>query len=324
MLQTEDQSLYAEPIPKAEETRPISDSPPLSQSPVKVVIIGQDRLKQVLAQRVHAARAKGWRMPNMLFCGPEDIGKKTFAISVAERLSASYVIVHGGDLQKRLDLSGTVLNLEVGSYLIVDRVDLASPEAIHLLSECLNSYTVDLLIGTGPGARTMRIPVQQFTFIGTSLAAGTVPTPLRDRLTVDYLSEYSEQEFNKIVALLAGGNGLALDVEGMEILARYGEGKPGRAIMLLSRLAEYTQQSFVCAEDVSSAFDLMGITRTQTHSSLIARLRSMTGIEFEQWTASLFQQQGFQVSTTPASGDHGIDLVISRGSDQAAVQCKRW
>jgi len=262
-------------------------------------------------------------MPHMVFCGPEGLGKATYAGEVAKQLSVAFDQTSASVLRKKLDLSGVLTNGQKDQVFLVDRVDLLNPEVLELLTGAVRDFQLDLLIGSGPGAR-MRIPIQEFTLIGTAPTPTDIPSELRDMVTVEKFADYTIDEFKAIVEQQISARQLVLDSSGLSLLTQTAEGNPGQSAMLLERLTGYTRQTRFSLDDISSAFDFMGIHKSRASSSLITRLRSMSGLEFESWTAALFEQQGFRIDTTPTTGDHGIDLIIQNGRDKAAVQCKRW
>ena len=249
--------------------------------------------------------------------------KSTYAGEVAKQLAVACDRASASVLKKILDLSGVLTNVQQNQVLLVDRVDLLIPEVLEKLTSAVRNFHVDLLIGSRPGARTMRIPIQTFTFIGTAPTPADIPPELRDLVTVEKFVDYTVDEFRAIVEQQVLARQLVLDAAGLGLLAETAEGNPGRAVMLLEKLTGYTGQTSFSVEDISSAFDLIGVRKVRTSSSLITRLRCMSGLDFEGWTATLFEQQGFRVITTPKTGDHGIDLIIQNGRDKAAVQCKQ-
>ncbi len=263
-------------------------------------------------------------MPHMVFCGPDGLGKATYAGEVAKQLSVAFDQTSASVLRERLDLSGALTNVQNDQVFLVDRVDLLIPEVLEMLTDAVRDFQLDLLIGSGRGARTMRIPIQEFTLIGTAPTSADIPPEIRDLVTVEKFSDYTINEFKAIVEQQISMEQLVLDSSGLSLLTQTADGNPGRSAMLLKKLTGYTRQTSFSLDDISSAFDLMGVHKSQASSSLTTRLRSMSGLEFESWTAALFEQQGFRINKTPTTGDHGIDLIIQNGRDKAAVQCKRW
>ncbi len=162
---------------------------------------GQTKLKENLAIAIEAARRRGEAMDHVLLYGPPGLGKTTLASIIASELDVGFDQTSGPVLQKKLDLSGVLTNLQEHQIFFIDEIHRLLPDMEELLYSALEDFRLDLLIGTGPGARTMPIPLKHFTAIGATTRQGLVSAPLRGRFgLVLHLNHYTVEELTTIVA----------------------------------------------------------------------------------------------------------------------------
>src|SRR5579872_7234842 len=162
---------------------------------------GQSKLKENLSIAITAARQRGEAMDHVLLYGPPGLGKTTLASIIAEELEVTFDQTSGPVLQKKLDLSGILSNIKPRQVFFIDEVHRLLPDIEEMLYSALEDFHLDILIGTGPGARTHSIPIQRFTAIGATTRQGMVSAPLRGRFgLVLRLNPYNVEELTAIVS----------------------------------------------------------------------------------------------------------------------------
>src|SRR5579872_208434 len=162
---------------------------------------GQSKLKENLSIAITAARQRGEAMDHVLLYGPPGLGKTTLASIIAEELEVTFDQTSGPVLQKKLDLSGILSNIKPRQVFFIDEVHRLLPDVEEMLYSALEDFHLDILIGTGPGARTHSIPIQKFTAIGATTRQGLVSAPMRGRFgLVLRLNHYDVEELTSIVS----------------------------------------------------------------------------------------------------------------------------
>lgn len=203
---------------------------------------GQEKLKENLAIAIEAARARKEHMDHVLLYGPPGLGKTTLAAIIASELEVDFDQTSGPVLQKKLDLSGILTNVKERQIFFIDEIHRLQPDIEEMLYSALEDFQLDLLIGSGPGARTMRIPVQKFTAVGATTRQGLVSAPLRGRFgLVLHLNHYNVAELTSIVQRSAHLLNVSVDAEGAAEIARRSRGTPRIANRLLRRVRDYAQ-----------------------------------------------------------------------------------
>src|SRR4051812_47818122 len=203
---------------------------------------GQPRVKEQLAIAIEAAKQRGEAMDHVLFHGPPGLGKTTLAQIVAEELAVEVTITSGPVLQKKLDLSGILTGIRARQVFFIDEVHRLMPDVEEMLYSALEDFRLDILIGTGPGARTHSLPLPKFTAIGATTRQGLVSAPLRGRFLLPLrLDPYNTAELQQIVKRSAGLLGMGIDEEAAEEMARRCRGTPRIANRLLRRVRDYAQ-----------------------------------------------------------------------------------
>src|SRR5207302_2677202 len=156
---------------------------------------GQGKLKENLSIAIQAAKMRGEAMDHVLLYGPPGLGKTTLASIIAEELQVTFSATSGPVLQKKLDLTGILSNIRVHQVFFIDEIHRLLPDIEEMLYSALEDFQLDILIGTGPGARTHVIPIQRFTAIGATTRQGMVSAPLRGRFgLVLRLNPYNVEE----------------------------------------------------------------------------------------------------------------------------------
>src|SRR2546425_12093465 len=182
---------------------------------------GQTKLKENLAIAIDAARKRGEAMDHILLYGPPGLGKTTLAAIIAEELEVPFEQTSGPVLQKKLDLTGILSNVRARQVFFIDEIHRLLPDVEEMLYSALEDFRVDILVGTGPGARTHSLPMPKFTAIGATTRQGLVSAPLRGRFgLVLRLNHYDEEELAQIVSRSARLLAVEIDREGTGEIAR--------------------------------------------------------------------------------------------------------
>src|SRR5260370_13773477 len=203
---------------------------------------GQARLKENLQIAIDAARKRGEAMDHVLLYGPPGLGKTTLAAIIAEELEVPLTQTSGPVLQKKLDLSGILSTIRPRQVFFIDEVHRLLPDVEEMLYSALEDFHLDILIGTGPGARTHSIPLQKFTAIGATTRQGLVSAPLRGRFgLVLRLNHYDIAELTHIVNRSARLLSAPIEPDAAEEIARRARGTPRIANRLLRRVRDYAE-----------------------------------------------------------------------------------
>ena len=226
---------------------------------------GQAKLKENLAIAIEAARQRGEAMDHVLLYGPPGLGKTTLATIISNELAVGFEQTSGPIIQKKLDLTGILSNIRARQVFFIDEIHRLLPDVEEMLYSALEDFRVDILIGSGPGARTHSLPIPQFTAIGATTRQGLVSAPLRGRFgLVLRLNHYDVEELKKIVVRSAGLLGVMVEDGGTEEIAKRSRGTPRIANRLLRRVRDYAQvraDGRVTAEIARTALDLLEVDR---------------------------------------------------------------
>jgi Holliday junction DNA helicase RuvB len=226
---------------------------------------GQAKLKENLAIAIEAARQRGEAMDHVLLYGPPGLGKTTLATIISNELAVGFEQTSGPIIQKKLDLTGILSNIRARQVFFIDEIHRLLPDVEEMLYSALEDFRVDILIGSGPGARTHSLPIPQFTAIGATTRQGLVSAPLRGRFgLVLRLNHYDVEELKKIVVRSAGLLGVIVEAGGTEEIARRSRGTPRIANRLLRRVRDFAQvraDGRVTAEIARTALDLLEVDR---------------------------------------------------------------
>jgi len=226
---------------------------------------GQPKLKENLAIAIEAAKKRGEAMDHVLLYGPPGLGKTTLATIIAGELGVDFEQTSGPILQKKLDLTGVLTNIHPRQVFFIDEIHRLLPDVEEILYAALEDFRMDILIGTGPGARTHSISIPHFTAIGATTRQGLVSAPLRGRFgLVLRLNHYGVAELTAIVERSAKLLGVTLDLDGAEEIARRSRGTPRIANRLLRRVRDYAQvraDGHIDLRAATSALDLLEVDR---------------------------------------------------------------
>lgn len=226
---------------------------------------GQTKVKENLKIAIEAARRRGEAMDHVLLYGPPGLGKTTLSNIIAQELGVQFQATSGPVLQKKLDLVGLLSNIQQREVFFIDEIHRLQPDVEEMIYSALEDFRMDILIGTGPGARTVSMDVKPFTCIGATTRQGLISAPLRGRFgLVLRLNPYDETELTEIVQRSARLLSITMDPEGAAEVARRARGTPRIANRLLRRVRDYAQvraDGHVDIHVARAALDLLEVDR---------------------------------------------------------------
>ncbi len=204
--------------------------------------IGQDRVRENLTISITAARNRNEALDHVLLYGPPGLGKTTLAYVIGHELGVAVRATAGPVLERPGDLAALLTNLKAHEVLFIDEIHRMSPAIEEILYPAMEDYELDIVIGQGPGARCVKVPLQRFTLIGATTRAGLITSPLRTRFGIVHrLDFYTEPDLVEIVARSARILGVPIDADATAEIARRSRGTPRVANRLLRRVRDYAE-----------------------------------------------------------------------------------
>ena len=204
--------------------------------------IGQEKVKDLLKVYIDAAKGRGDALDHVLLYGPPGLGKTTLSGIIATEMGVNFRVTSGPAIEKQGDLAAILTNLAPGDVLFIDEIHRLSRNIEEILYPAMEDYVLDIIIGKGPAARSIRVPLPRFTLVGATTRAGQLTTPLRDRFGVLLKLElYTHEELATIVKRSADLLGVAITEEGAFEIASRSRGTPRIANRLLKRVRDYAQ-----------------------------------------------------------------------------------
>ena len=204
--------------------------------------IGQERAKENLRVFIQAAKMRGEALDHVLLHGPPGLGKTTLAAVIANEMGVNLRITSGPTIEKAGDLAALLTNLQENDILFVDEIHRLNHAVEEILYPAMEDYAIDIIIGKGPSANSIRLDLPRFTLIGATTRSGQLAAPLRDRFGVNLRLElYTPEELQRIVQRSAGILGIEIEPSGAEEIARRSRGTPRVANRLLRRVRDFAQ-----------------------------------------------------------------------------------
>jgi Holliday junction DNA helicase RuvB len=203
-------------------------------------MVGQDRVRENLSVFIRAARERGEALDHLLFHGPPGLGKTSLAGVIAHEMDAPLRTTSGPAIERAGDLAALLSNLERGDVLFIDEIHRLPAVVEEILYPAMEDFKLDILIGQGPGAQSMRLDLPRFTLVGATTRAGLLTSPLRDRFGwIARLEYYPPKDLERILARSARVLGVKVDAEALSEVARRSRGTPRVANRLLRRIRDF-------------------------------------------------------------------------------------
>ncbi|MGC8819530.1 MAG: Holliday junction branch migration DNA helicase RuvB [Fervidobacterium sp.] len=225
--------------------------------------IGQENIKQRLKLAIQACKMRSEQLDHILLAGPPGLGKTTLATIIANELNANIHITSGPILEKQGDLAAILTNLEAGDVLFIDEIHRMNRNVEEILYSAMEDYQIDIMIGKGPAARSIRVDLQPFTLIGATTRSGLLTSPLRNRFGMIFeMSFYTNEELKLIITRAAQVMETNIDDDAALSIAQRSRGTPRIAIRLLKRVRDLSTvrgSEKINLSMVSEVMNLLGI-----------------------------------------------------------------
>ena len=227
--------------------------------------IGQEKAKETLKIYIEAAKERGESLDHVLFYGPPGLGKTTLAGIIANEMNVNIKITSGPAIEKPGEMAAILNNLQEGDVLFVDEIHRLNRQVEEVLYPAMEDYVIDIMIGKGASARSIRLELPKFTLVGATTRAGMLTAPLRDRFgVVNRLEYYTIEELKTIILRSAKVLEVGIDEKGAYAMARRSRGTPRLANRLLKRVREFAQvkyDGYITEEVANYALDLLDVDK---------------------------------------------------------------
>ena len=227
--------------------------------------IGQAKAKEMLKIYIEAAKARGEALEHLLFYGPPGLGKTTLAGIIANEMNVNMKITSGPAIEKPGEMAAILNNLQEGDVLFVDEIHRLNRQVEEVLYPAMEDYAIDIMIGKGASARSIRLDLPKFTLVGATTRAGMLTAPLRDRFgVVTRMEYYTVEELKMIILRSAKVLEVGIDENGAYAMARRSRGTPRLANRLLKRVRDFAQvkyDGYITEEVADYALDLLDVDK---------------------------------------------------------------
>ncbi len=227
--------------------------------------IGQEKAKEHLRIYIDAAKARGEALDHVLFYGPPGLGKTTLAGIIANEMGVNMKVTSGPAIEKPGEMAAILNNLQEGDVLFIDEIHRLNRQVEEVLYPAMEDFAIDIMIGKGATARSIRLDLPHFTLVGATTRAGLLTAPLRDRFgVVHHLEFYTPEELQTIIVRSAKVLGVEIDTKGAYAMARRSRGTPRLANRLLKRVRDFAQVKYdgIITEEVANfALDLLDVDK---------------------------------------------------------------
>lgn len=227
--------------------------------------IGQEKVKNTLKVYIEAAKGRGEALDHVLFFGPPGLGKTTLAGIIANEMGTHMKITSGPAIQKPGEMAAILNGLQEGDILFVDEIHRLNRQVEEVLYPAMEDFVIDVMIGKGESARSIRLNLPHFTLVGATTRAGMLSAPLRDRFgVVSHMDFYTVEELETIITQSARTLKVEIDKEGAHELARRSRGTPRLANRLLKRVRDFAEVKYdgkITSEVASFALDLLEVDK---------------------------------------------------------------